>query len=204
MPEKNFTPLLIFISYGRDEFADYAERLKEDLEARGHDVWFDKDRLREGRDWEAYINEGLDWVRQYTATGRVIFIVTPHSVRLPDGYCLNEIAKALTLSVPIVPVMFVNCEPPLSLYRLQYLDMQDCYPPHTKTAQYSNQLERLVHALEDQQLDLQGAQSRFLKVLEPISLSSDVSRLLDGLTGRKWVFSAVEEWLKNSEGTKLF
>src|SRR6266540_3089776 len=34
-------PLRIFLSYGHDEHAEVASRLKEDLLARGHEVWFD-------------------------------------------------------------------------------------------------------------------------------------------------------------------
>lgn len=51
----------IFLSYGHDEHRTLAERLKEDLQARGHEVWFDADRLMPGADWERYIEEGLEW-----------------------------------------------------------------------------------------------------------------------------------------------
>jgi hypothetical protein len=46
--EKEISPLRIFLSYGRDEYAAFAERLKADLVERGHEVWFDKERLQEG------------------------------------------------------------------------------------------------------------------------------------------------------------
>jgi hypothetical protein len=87
--------LRIFISYGHDEHAALAERLKKDLQTRGHEVWFDLDRLKPGGDWETYIEEGLDWVAEVPGSGRIVLLLTPHSVRRPDGYCLNEIARAL-------------------------------------------------------------------------------------------------------------
>ena len=37
--------------------------------------------------------------------GFVVFLMTPHSARRPDGYCLNELAFALSRRIPIVPVM---------------------------------------------------------------------------------------------------
>ncbi len=203
-PAKESTPLRIFISYGRDEYASLAERVKSDLAGRGHEVWFDKERLKEGGDWEGYIDDGLNWVSKDASIGRVVFIMTPHSVRRPDGYCLNEIAKALGKSIPIIPVMLVFCEPPLSIYRLQYLDMQECYPPDDKPGSYAKQLERLTLALEDQKLDFDGIQSRLLKTLEPISFSADISKLLQDFTGRKWVFDAVDNWLHDPEGSKVF
>ena len=44
----------IFLSYGHDEHTAFALRLKSDLERRGHQVWFDQDRLKPGSDWERY------------------------------------------------------------------------------------------------------------------------------------------------------
>jgi hypothetical protein len=52
----------IFLSYGHDQYASLASRLKRDLEARGHDVWFDLERLRPGADWERYVEEGIELV----------------------------------------------------------------------------------------------------------------------------------------------
>lgn len=196
--------LRIFLSYGRDEYAAMAERLKADLESRGHVVWFDKERLKEGGDWEAYIEDGLNFVSKDPEVGRVVFLMTPHSVRRPDGYCLNEIAKALDRSLPIVPIMLAWCEPPLSIYRLQYLDMQDSYPPDEKGGTYERSLDRLVLALEEKKLDFEGIQSRLLRVLEPISFAADLSRLLNDFTGRDWVFAEVDRWLSDPGGSRIF
>ena len=87
LPDKERSHLRIFISYGRDEYAALAERLKADLSRRGHEVWFDSERLKEGGDWERYIEEGINHVARDISTGRVVFIMTPHSNRRPDGYC---------------------------------------------------------------------------------------------------------------------
>ena len=202
--QNEFIPKRVFISYGRDGYSSLAERIKDDLKAHGHEVWFDKDRLKEGGDWESYINDGLNWASEDPASGRIVFIMTPHSVRRPDGYCLNEIAKALTKSVAIVPVMLVFCEPPLSIYRLQYLDMQGCFPPEEKLVTYEKRLERLILALEENKLDFEGVQSRLLKALEPISFAADISKLLKDFTGRRWVFEEVDRWLQDTEGDKIF
>lgn len=42
----------VFLSYGHDEFTPLAERVRGDLRARGHEVWFDAERLKGGGDWE--------------------------------------------------------------------------------------------------------------------------------------------------------
>jgi len=50
----------VFISYGHDEYAEFAEHLRSDLAKLGHETWFDISRLKPGGDWEAYITEGLE------------------------------------------------------------------------------------------------------------------------------------------------
>ncbi|MBW2638227.1 MAG: TIR domain-containing protein, partial [Deltaproteobacteria bacterium] len=52
-----------------DEYATLAEQLKKDLQERGHEVWFDLDRLKPGGDWEIYIEEGIEWVSEFPGRG---------------------------------------------------------------------------------------------------------------------------------------
>ena len=114
-----FVPKRLFISYGHDHHAAFAERLKGDLESRGYEVWFDRDRIKPGGDWENYIHEGLEWVSMDPGQGRLLLLMTPHSLRRPDGYCLNEVAMALARNIQIIPVMLEWVEPLLSIY-LEY------------------------------------------------------------------------------------
>jgi WD40 repeat protein len=206
-PTQELVPLRIFLSYGRDEFAAVAQKVHDDLVDRGHEVWFDINKLKEGGDWEQYIEDGLQWAAKEPTTGRIVFIMTPHSVRRPDGYCLNEIALGLSKNVSIVPVMLVWSEPPLSIYRLQFLDMRDTYRHDEKQfvdGIYDRKLERLAEALEHKKIDFQGSQSQLLKVLEPINFSADVFKLQKEFTGRQWVMDLVDRWLADPEGSKLF
>ena len=119
-------PRRVFISYGHDEHAVLAVKIKHDLQAKGYEVWFDLEKVKPGTDWEAYIEEGLEWVSDNIENGRVILLMSPHSVRRPHGFCLNEIARALQRGLRIIPVVVEKCEPPLSLCRFQWLDMCDC------------------------------------------------------------------------------
>ena len=57
-------PLRIFISYGHDQYAELAGRIKNDLIQRGHDVWFDRDRIKPGKDFELYMENGLEWLTE--------------------------------------------------------------------------------------------------------------------------------------------
>jgi hypothetical protein len=84
----------IFLSYGHDRHAGLARQLVEDLRRRGHPVWFDES-LRTGDDWEHRIEQGLQQAGACLDRGRFVLLMTPHAVRRPDGYCLNELASAL-------------------------------------------------------------------------------------------------------------
>ena len=202
--EQSFVPKRIFLSYGHDKHAALATRLKSDLEGRKHKVWFDLDRLQPGGDWEAYIEQGLNWAAGAGGDGRVVLLMTPHSVRRPRGYCLNEIARALQRLLPVVPIMVVECEPPLSICRIQWLDMQDCVPVEERRERYEAKLERLVEALEQGRIDFEGTQSRLQNVLKPLPFEADIERHLDRFIGREWVFRAIDDWLRNPNPSRVF
>jgi WD40 repeat protein len=197
-------PARIFISYGHDEHATLAERLKLDLETRGHRVWFDIERLQPGSDWERYIEEGLDWVGQDPGRGRVILLMTPHSVRRPDGYCLNEIARALARRVMVLPVMVVWSEPPLSICRIQWLDMQDCVPIDDRSEKYEGKFQKLVDALEHDRLGFEGTQARLLEQLKPLPFDADIAQHLSRFVGRQWVFDTIDDWLAAPQASRVF
>jgi tetratricopeptide (TPR) repeat protein len=194
----------IFVSYGHDEHAALAHQIKRDLAKRGHEVWFDSDRLKPGFDWEQHIEEGLNWVSESQARGCIVLLMTPHSVRRPDGYCLNEIARAVSLRVDVVPIMAMWCEPPLSISRIQWLDMQDCIPIDEQGGRYDIKLERLAEALEKNSLDFEGTQSLLIHLLEPLPFEADIAQHLARFIGRQWVFKDIDRWLEKADASRIF
>lgn len=200
----NLTSKNIFLSYGHDEFAAAAERLKRDLEADGYRVWFDVERLKPGGDWEIYIEEGIDDTE--AGKGKFVLLMTPHSVRRPDGYCLNELARALVRNLKVVPVMLASCEPPLSICRLQYLDMRDCFPAEERPGAYRKKLERLKDALtsKESNLNSDGAQAKLLANLRPIDFDADLRPHLGRFVGREWIFEQIDRWLGADDEPRVF
>ena len=188
----------IFLSYGHDEYVSLASRLKRDLEALGHEVWFDVERLKPGGDWERYIEEGFERVSKDSESGRFLLLITPHSVRRPDGYCLNELARANGRSLFIIPVMVSSVEVPLSICRLQWLDMRQCFPVEQHEEHYAKQFKDLVTALTQKQVPFEGVQQKLLNYLNPVRYDDDIQRHLPRFTGREWVMKEVEEWLASS------
>jgi hypothetical protein len=63
----------LFISYARLDGADLAQRLKQDLSAKGADVWRDKERLRGGDPWRREIEVAID------GSGAVVAVVSKGS-----------------------------------------------------------------------------------------------------------------------------
>jgi hypothetical protein len=196
----------IFISYGHDEFAALARRLKKDLETRGHEVWFDEDRLKPGEDWEAYIEEGLEWTASKPGRGRIVLLMTPHAVRRPDGFCLNEITRALQRNMLVIPIMVVWCEPPLSICRIHYLDMSDYALDSVRHERYEAKFGLLAEAVERDKLEFEGMHSRLLTRLNPISFEADIVRhhLRELFIGREWVFKEIDDWLADPNASRLF
>jgi hypothetical protein len=77
-----FTPLRIFLSYGHDSSEELVRRIKNDLEKRGHNVWFDKSEIKAGDDWRRSITDGI------ADSHRVLSFLSKHSTRDP-GVCLD-------------------------------------------------------------------------------------------------------------------
>jgi tetratricopeptide (TPR) repeat protein len=214
-------PLRIFLSYGHDEYAALAEKLKLDLEAAGHQVWYDRERLSTGVDWEAYIEDGLEWTAAGRPNARFLLLMTPHSMRRPDGYCLNELTRALSRGLPVIPVMAARCEPPLSICRLQYLDVHDCLPPFEgetsieenrrrwadelakPNLRYDEYLCRLLEDLRKGQVPFEGVHTRLLRLLDPLPFDADRLAALARFTGREWINERLDAWLAQPQAQRI-
>src|SRR6266849_5821081 len=184
----------IFLSYGHDAYASLAVRIKSNLEQLGHEVWFDLERLKPGGDWERYIEEGFEFASKDVESGRFLLLLTPHSVRRPNGYCLNELARACSRQLAVIPLMLSTAEPPLSICRIQWLDFRDCAPAGQHEVKYAEQFKKLLDAIEHNRLDFEGLQARLQSVLPPIDYDEAYDHL-PRFTGRKWVMTEVESWL---------
>ena len=191
--------LKLFLSYGRDDHAAEVRALRDALRARGHEVWFDEEQLGTGLDWEQLIEAGLAWC------DRVVLTMTPHSVRRPDGYCLNEIAKALELRKLIIPVLLVEVPQgaPTSICRIQYLDWRDAVPAAEKAERFMQRLARLCEAIEEDKLDFEGGQQRLIRHLQPLNFDGDLQRHLASFKGRVLLEARLRQWLTDPEGSQV-
>lgn len=89
-----------FISYGREYSKPLSRKLYEDLSNQGYKVWYDKEDLEVGLDFQQKINVGI------RKSDNFLFIISPSSVE--SQYCLKEIIVALENGKKIIPLEEVN------------------------------------------------------------------------------------------------
>jgi len=200
-----FVKKRVFISYGHDEYVIFAENLKQQLISQNCDVWFDIDKIKDGGDWEKYIEDGLNWVAEAGKSGIMLFVVTPHSVRRPDGFCLKEMAKAIYKNIQILPVMLIYSELPLSICNLQWYDMQDCIPFYERYNKFMSKTDQLVKIVNKNELQAESMQFSLASILDPIDCSDDIIEKTRKFTGREWLIKKIDDWLaKSSQYDKVF
>ncbi len=184
----------IFLSYGRKDADELAERLKKDLEDRGYKVWLDKNQTRAGKDWQYEIEEAIE------KSNAFISLLTPHAVRRPDGVCLDEISMARFNSKRIIPLMVIPCKPPLCIFRLDWIDFQEC----NTEAGYQKALDRLINEINRNEQNVEGTCASIFGKLEPIDFGTRVADLTRNFTGREWLIKELDNWLKNDESRVFF
>lgn len=107
-----------FISYSRADGAEFALRLRNELEAGVPTlpVWLDRRDIRPGREWDTEI------VKAIQACPSFLFVMTPDSVEDTSG-CKGEWTRALRYKKPIVPIkLHADAELPLRLDPRQHID----------------------------------------------------------------------------------
>jgi hypothetical protein len=119
-----------FVSYSRAD-SDFALKLAEDLHAAGASVWLDQIELEPGKPWDMEIQRAL------MICNRMLVILSPTSVNSTN--VLDEVSFALKKQKTVIPVLYQDCEIPLRLHRLQYVNLLN----------YDRGLKILVKSLAD-------------------------------------------------------
>ena len=115
----------IFISYSREDEAQ-AAFVQQALTRAGFEVWFDKNNLRPGDDWNAQIHSAIRDCRFFLA------LLSSNSLG-KRGYVQKEVKLALDVldefppdEIFIVPVRLDNCNPQHE--RLRMLNWVNMFP----------------------------------------------------------------------------
>lgn len=191
----------IFLSYGHDEFEKLAKRLKEDLSSEGFEIWMDKDQIKGTQAWEEEIEKGIsssDWL---------VLLMTEHSVRRPDGVCLDEVSYARYLGKQIAPVMIQEVQPPLCIARIQWIDMKNFLRPGKAFFDenaYQERKAELIDILQGiKKLSSEGEQHSLKTRLNPLDNDVFSSSFKRDFFGRKKLTTYYENWY-NSDSRLLW
>lgn len=192
----------VFISYGHDEYTEFVIKLADIVKNNDYDVFIDKEGIHYGEHWETNLEDGLKWTKEGKGIGLFLLIMTPHSVRRPDGYCLNEIAYALDLKLKIIPVMLKKVTPPLSIYCLQFFDLSDL-PTNSEELTEQNIL-KIVNVLRNPDvLDSSGGFKTLYNDLNPIGFNSELNLYSTDFVGREWILKEINQWVNTEEKTLI-
>jgi hypothetical protein len=191
-------PKRVFVSYGHDEYTTFAHKLADILTDSGYEVFIDRDGIHNGEQWENNLEEGLKWTGENIGNGLFLLLMTPYSVRRPDGYCLNEIAYALDIKLKIYPVMLKKVTPPLSIYRLQYYDLP--IEGNEPDSIMEVNISKIISLLEGKvSLDNTGFIRALERHFEPIEFNNELQLYSRNFVGRKWVFETIQDWLQKDK-----
>ncbi|MBN1364746.1 MAG: TIR domain-containing protein [Syntrophaceae bacterium] len=200
----------IFLSYGHDNNSALVERIRKDLEARGHDIWIDMYKIKNGDDWRRAITDGIidsNWVLSF---------LSQHSTRNP-GVCLDELAIALGVKGGIVQTVLVESEqdvtPPISVSHIQWLDMHEWQEHWDATGNfplqdgwYDKKFAEIVRVTESEMnLRFAGEIEALKGKLKPLTSDARIGWLLSQeFVGRQWLANDIDNWLSEGSKSRVF
>lgn len=108
----------IFISYSRKDI-HFVRHLAKQLEEASFDVWWDTSDLAGGDTWTRNIQAAL------RKSEYCIVVLSPDSME--SVWVEKEYTYAIGLGIKIIPILYRDCELPMALSNVHYIDFQrDC------------------------------------------------------------------------------
>jgi hypothetical protein len=107
-----------FLSYSRND-SGFALKLARDLKAASAVVWMDQMDIAPGKRWDGAIQGAL------ASCSRLLLVLSPSSVASEN--VLDEVNFAVENHKTVIPVLYLDCEVPFRLRRLQYVDLKNDY-----------------------------------------------------------------------------
>ena len=141
-----------FVSYSRKD-SGFVKKLVNDLKAGGASVWFDQVDIQPGTGWDTAVQHALNECPQ------MLLVLSPTSAA--SANVLDEISVALRTNKTILPILHEDCEIPIRVSRLQYIDFRKDYAAALE--QLLEQL-RIHQALDSGRAPMQKKNMRWIWV----------------------------------------
>jgi len=183
-----------FISYSTADALDFARKLANKLVGGTLSVpiWFDKDDLKAGRDWDIQIDDALKSCRM------VLFVMTKDSTH-DRSVCRQEWSRALSFKKPIIPLWVENnIDVPFRLADRQRVDFRGEFDRGLA------QLRDYLEWLDSPEGVLQGYKDRLLDDERDLQRASDIDkpRIEADIDELKKQIEAQERVAENPEAAK--
>ena len=111
-------PISIFISYAHADSA-FVDRLEADLRHQGFDPWVDRQRLAGGLRWRRELQEAVEQAQV------LLIVLSPDAIASQSVQI--EFDYALELSKLLIPVYYRQCNVPMELRAIQWIDFRHSY-----------------------------------------------------------------------------
>lgn len=202
----------LFFSYGHDANTPMVNRLKEDLEKHGHEVWIDHERIADqsikthDSDWRVSITNGIN------NSDIVLSFASAHALR-DNGVCLDELKIAVFVRGAFVQALLLEPEVegsvPASISHRQYKDLSD-WKVHSKDGRpegpefeewYKEKLEDILATLsKDEVQSYHDDLEKLAEYLNPYMNTTKQDELAQSkFIGREWLSEKVREWEESRE-----
>lgn len=197
----------LFFSYGHDKNRELVERIKTDLEKRGHRVWIDTNEIKAGDSWRNDILNGV------LKSSNVIAFLSEHSTRNP-GVCLDELKIAVCVKGASIKTVLLEPEnsinQPATLSDIQWLDMSRWADIKQASEEqfeiwYQEKLAELCQVIEsDESFRLSGDIQNLKSLLSPyLNNTKEYHLLSKEFYGRKWLSDYIEDWKEKDKNKSL-
>ena len=190
----------VFVSYGHDDHERLVKEISKKLDGYPEiKVWVDYDCLYGSSEWETKIEDGIKTSKY------VIVFITEHAMRRPDGYCHDEICYARNFGKSILPIKVQNITPPISIARLQWIDMGDYLNSdgsinEEKVNKCVEEIVQIVKGLKE--IAFNDTRNYLIDMLKPLDNESFLSSNKN-FYGRKWLFDIYDNWLNEDSSRVL-
>ena len=193
----------VFISYGHDKYSVVVERFAEEIASIFSDVFFDGKSLNIGERYDYKIEEAIEHC------DIVVFFMTKYSVRInnngltnaDDSFCRDEIEYARSCKKSIIPVMLEDCQPPLIVHRLQYINGKRVFSNESSIdeQEYIKTKNNIIATIDDiNALAQYGESYSLMQVLNQFDNDAYSKGLTKDFTGRKWLSQKCLSWIKEA------
>ena len=123
-------PPTIFISYSQAD-SSFVDRLEADLDKQGFETWIDRHGLVGGQRWRRELQDAVERAQV------MLLVLSPDAVASKNVQI--EYNYALDLGKLVVPVYYRQCDVPMELRAIQWIDFRRSYEVG---------LEALLHSLQ--------------------------------------------------------